>query len=180
MSPEYNGVLARFVPHRGKLVATFLGLVMFMAAAVYVMIDIGPEALRDGSGLGRLVLWAALLGCPVFAADALARIVRRTPTVVAVEEGLVLRSVLGFSEPIPWREIGAFRPVIMGKKPYLAIYLDDPVGTFARLGILTRLMHAKSHSAGVPNIVFRAIHLGVSPAEAAEVLERVRGERRAP
>ena len=94
MSPENNGVLARFVPHRGKLVATFLALVMFMAAAIYVMIDIGPEALRNGSGLGRLVLWAALLGCPVFAADALARIVRRTPTVVAVEEGLVLRSVL--------------------------------------------------------------------------------------
>ncbi len=173
-------VLARFVPHRGKLVATFLGLVMFMAAAVYVMIDIGPEALRKGSGLGRLVLWAVLVGCPVFAADALARIVRRTPTVVAVEEGLVLRSVLGFSAPIPWREIAGCRPVIMGKKPYLAIYLDDPVGTFARLGTWTRLMHAKSHAPGVPNIALRAIHLGVSPAEAAEVLERVRGERRAP
>ncbi len=173
-------VLARFVPHRGKLVATFLGLVMFMAAAVYVMVAIGPEELRKGSGFGRLVLWAVLVGCPVFAADVLARLVRRTPTVVAVEEGLVLRSVLGFSMPIPWREIGAFRPVIMGKKPYLAIYLDDPVGTFARLGTLTRLMHAKSHAAGVPNIVFRAIHLGVSPAEAAEVLERIRRERGAP
>ena len=161
-------VLARFVPHRGKLVATFLGLVMFMAAAVYVMVAIGPEALRNEAGLWRLVLWAVLLGCPVFAADALARIVRRTPTVVAVEEGLVLRSVLGFSAPIPWAEIGAFRPVIMGKKPFLAIYLDDPVRTFARLGIGARLMHAKSHAAGVPNIVFRALHLGVSPAEAAE------------
>ena len=72
-------VLARFVPHRGKLVATFLGLVMFMAAAVYVMVAIGPEELRKGSGFGRLVLWVVLLGCPVFAADVLARIVRRTP-----------------------------------------------------------------------------------------------------
>ncbi len=173
-------ILARFVPHRGKLVVTFLGLAMFMAAAVYLMIAIGPQALRNEAGLWRLALWAVLLGCPVFGADALARIVRRTPTVVAVGEGLVLRSVLGFTGPIPWREIGAFRPVIMGKKPYLAIYLDDPAGTFGRLGVLARLMHAKSHAAGVPNIVFRAIHLGVSPAEAAEVLERIRGERPAP
>ncbi len=173
-------VLARYTPHRGKLVPMFLGLAMFMAAAVYLMIAIGPQALRNEAGLWRLALWAVLILCPVFAADELARIVRRTPNVVATEEGLVFRSVLGYSEPIPWREIGAFSPVIMSKKPYLAIYLDDPVGTFARLGILARLMHAKSHAAGVPNIVFRAIHLGVSPADAAEVLEGIRGARRAP
>ncbi len=178
MSPENNAVLARFVPHRGKLVVTFLGLVMFMAAAVYVVIAIGgPEKLRSEVGLWRLVLWAALIGCPVFAADTLARIVRRVPTVVATGEGLVLRSVLGFCAPIPWAEIGAFCAVVMGKKPYLAIYLDDPVGTFARLGIGARLMHAKSHASGVPNITFRAIHLGVSPAEAAEVLEGIRQGR---
>ncbi len=180
MSPEKNRILARFVPQRVNLVVTFLGLVMFMAAAVYVMIEIGPEQLRHEVGLWRLALWAVLVGCPAYAADTLARLVRRTPNVVATGKGLVFRSVLGFSAPIPWREIGAFRPAIMGKKPYLAIYLDDPVGTFARLGTWTRLMHAKSHAAGVPNIVFRAIHLGVSPAEAAEVLERIRVERCAP
>ena len=177
MSPENNIVLARFVPERGKLVITFLGLLMFMVAAIYMMIAIGPEELRNGSGFGRLALWAALVLCPVFAADTLARIVRRTPSVVATGEGLVFRSVLGFSAPIPWPEIAGFRPVIMGKKPYLAIYLDDPVRTFARLGVWTRLMHAKSHAAGVPNIVFREIHLGVSPAEAAAVLEGIRLER---
>jgi hypothetical protein len=171
-----SDVLARFVPHRGKLVVTFIGLVMFFAAAVYAMLAIGPEELRNGSGIGRLALWAALVGCPVFAADVLARILRRTPNVVATGEGLVFRSIAGFSEPIPWREISGFRSVIMGKKPYLAIYLDDPNGTFGRLGMWTRLMHAKSHAAGVPNIAFRAIHLGVSPAEAAEVLEGIRGK----
>jgi hypothetical protein len=177
VSPENNDVLARFVPDRGKLVVIFLGLVMFMAAAVYAMIAIGPQQLRAEVGLWRLALWAVLIGCPIFAADTLARIIQRTPTVVATGEGMVFRSVLGFSAPIPWREISGFRPVIMGKKPYLAIYLDDPVRTFARLGVWTRLMHAKSHAAGVPNIVFRAIQLGVSPAEAAAVLEGIRLER---
>ena len=86
----------------------------------------------------------------------------------------MLRSILGFAAPIPWSEIGAFRAVIMGKKPFLAIYLDDPVGTFARLGTGARLMLAKSHAVGVPNIALRAIHLGVTPAEAAEVLEGLR------
>ena len=175
-----SDVLARFMPHRSKLMVTFLGLVMFMAAAIYVMIAVGPEALRNEAGLWRLALWAVLILCPVFAADTLARIVKRTPTVVATDEGLVLRSVLGFCQPIPWAEIAGFRPVIVGKKPYLAIYLDDPVGSFARLGTWTRLMHDKSHAAGAPNIVFRAIHLGVSPGEAAAALERIGRERRAP
>jgi len=167
-------VLARFVPHRGKLVATFLGLAMFMAAAIFVMIDIGPEALRNGSGLGRLVLWAALLGCPVFAADALARIVRRTPTVVAVEEGLVLRSILGFSPVIPWKRIAAFQPVVISKKTYLGIYLDDPRETLAGFGTFMQMMHVKSLDKGAANIVFRAFQLGVAPEQAAEVLERIR------
>jgi len=177
VSAGNNSVLARFVPERGKLLVTFLGLMMFMAAAVYVMVVIGPEALRNGSGFGRLALWAVLLFCPIFAADTLARIVRRTPTLVATEQGLVLRSVLGFSAPVRWSEISVIMPVIMGKKPYLAIYLADPVGSFARMGTMTRLMHAKSHAAGVPNIAFRAIQLGVSPVEAAEVLEGIRGAR---
>ena len=108
------------------------------------------------------------------AADMLARIIRRTPTVVAIDDGLVLRSALGFSAPIPWPEISGFRSMIMGKKPYLAVYLDNPNGTFGRMGAASRLMHAKSHAAGVPNIAFRAIHLGVSPAVAAAVLEGIR------
>jgi hypothetical protein len=169
-------VLAGFVPERGKLVVTFLGLVMFTAAAAFVLLATDPDELAQASVFGQAALWAALVLCPVFAVDALARLVRRTPTVVATSEGLVFRSVLGFSQPIPWSEIGAFRPVIMGKKPWLAIYLDDPVGTFARLGTWTRVMHAKSHAAGAPNLAFRAINLGASPAEAAETLEAIRRE----
>lgn len=177
MSPDQPEVLARFVPERGKLVVTFLGLVLFTAAAAYLLLATDAAELAQASTFMRLALWAVLVLCPVFAADALARLMRRTPTVVATAEGLVLRSVLGFSAPIPWREIGGFRAMVMGKKPWLAIYLDDPVGTFSRLGTWTRLMHAKSHAAGVPNIAFRAIHLGVSPAEAAAVLEGIRRNR---
>jgi hypothetical protein len=169
-------VLARFAPRRAILVVTFLGLLLFTAAAAFVLLSLDPADLEQASTFGRVALWAVLAGCPVFAADALARIVRRTPTVVATAEGLVLRSVLGFSAPIPWGEIGAIRAVIMGKKPWLAIYLDDPVGAFSRLGSVSRLMHAKSHAPGVPNIAFRAISLGVGPAEAAAVLEGIRRE----
>lgn len=170
-------VLARFGPKRGTQIVTLLGLVLFTVAAAYVLVTVEPEALAQASTFMRLALWAVLVGCPVFAADTLARILRRTPTVVATVEGLVFRSIAGFSAPIPWGEIGAFRAVIMGKKPWLAIYLDDPVGTFSRMGTMTRLMHAKSHAAGTPNIAFRAISLGVSPAEAAAVLEGIREKR---
>lgn len=170
-----TAILARFTPGRGKLVVTFLGLVMFTVAAAYVLVSIDAGA--AGMSFARIALWAALVLCPVLAADTLARIVRRTPTIVATEEGLVFRSLLGFSAPIPWAEIGGFRAVIMGKRPHLAIYLEDPVATFARMGAWTRLMHARSHAPGVPNITFRAIHLGVTPAEAAEVLERLRKQR---
>jgi hypothetical protein len=172
-------VLASFGPGRGKLAVIFLGLVLFTVAAAYVLLTIDPSDLAQASSFMRLALWAVLVLCPVFAADTLARLVRRTPTVVATGEGLVFRSIIGFSAPIPWCEIGAFRPVIIGKKPWLAIYFDDPVGTFSRLGIWTRLMHAKSHAAGAPNITFRAISLGVSPAEAAAVLEGIRCRRSA-
>jgi len=168
-------MLARFTPGRGKLLVTFLGLVMFTIAAAWVLLSLDAGA--EGATYARLVLWAALVLCPVFAVDTLVRLIRHTPTIVATEQGLVFRSILGFSAPIPWAEIGGFRAVIMGKKPWLAIYLDNPLASFARMGLWTRLMHARSHSAGVPNIAFRAIDLGVSPAEAAEALERVRQGR---
>ena len=122
----------------------------------------------------------ALVACPVFAADMLARVIRRTPNLVAPGEGLVLRSILGFTPPIPWNRIAAIGPVVIGKKAYLGIYLDDPPETLAGLGIGMRLMHVRSHAAGVPNITLRAIHLGANPLEAAEVLERIRVERVAP
>ena len=173
-------ILARFVPHRGKLVVMFLGMVMFTVAAAGVLIGIDPEALRQGPTLIRLALWGALVLCPVFGADMLARLVRRTPMVVATEEGLVLRSTLGFTPPIPWREIAAFSPVTIGRKPYLGIYLDAPRETLGRFGTMMQLMHVRSHGTGAANIVFRAFQLGASPAEAAEVLERVRKERGAP
>jgi hypothetical protein len=183
MNPEDNRVLASFAPHRGKLLVTFLGLVMFTAAGAYVLLAVEPEQIRAALGVGefgRLALWAVLVLCPVFAVDALARIMRRTPNVVATGEGLAFRSIAGFSEPIPWREISGVRAVFISKKPYLAIYIDDPNGVFGRMGTWTRLMHAKSHAAGVPNITLRAIQLGVSPAEAAEVLEGIRENFQAP
>jgi len=170
-------VLASFVPERGTQVVMFLGLVLFTAAAAFVWLTVDPMVLAQASTFIRLALRVVLVLCPVFAVDTLVRLVRRTPTVVATPEGLAFRSILGFSVPIPWCEIGAFRPVIMGKKPWLAIYLDDPAGTFSRLGTWTRLMHAKSHAAGVPNLAFRAISLGASPANAAAVLEGIRERR---
>jgi len=172
-------ILARFVPHQGKLAVMFLGMVMFTAAAAGVLLTIDPEALRQAPTLVRLGLWGSLVLCPVFGADMLARLVRRTPMVVATEEGLVLRSTLGFTPPIPWREIVAFRPVTIGRKPYLGIYLDAPRETLGRLGTWMQMMHVKSHGTGAANIVFRAFQLGARPEQAAEVLERVRKEREA-
>lgn len=174
MSIEAPRILASFVPSRTKMVIYFLGQVMFTAAAAHVLLTIGPEGFRAGYGFVRVALWVALVLCPVMAVDTLARILRRTPNVVATEQGLAFRSILGFSRPIPWSEIGGFREVIMGKRPHLAVYLEAPVDTLARMNFWTRMMHAKSHAAGVPNIVFRAIQLGVTPHEAAEVLESVR------
>ncbi len=170
-------ILARFVPHQGKLAVMFLGMVMFTAAAAGVLLSIDPEELRQGPTFIRLTLWGALVLCPVFGADMLARLVRRTPTVVATEEGLVLRSTLGFTPPIPWRELTAFRPVTIGRKPYLGIYLDAPRDTLAGLGTWMQMMHVKSHETGAANIVFRSFQLGARPAEAAEVLERIRREQ---
>lgn len=173
-----SAVLARFTPGRGKRLIVFLGLVMFTGAAAWMLLALEPGA--QAATLVRLALWAALVLCPVFAADTLARLIRHTPTIVATDRGLVFRTILGFSAPLPWAEIAGFRAVIMGKKPWLAIYLHDPLGSFGRMSLWTRLMLARSHSAGVPNITFRAIDLGVSPTEAAESLERLRAGRAAP
>jgi len=172
-APAPGKVLASFTPSRAKQVVMFLGFVMFAAAAAYVLLAAEPGAL----GLIRYAIWAALVICPVYAVDTLARIVRRTPTVVATTEGLVFRTILGFSRPIPWAEIGEFRPVIMGKKPWLAVFLEDPRATFAAMDAGSRLLLAKSHTAGVPNIALRAIQLGVGVEEASATLEKVRKSR---
>ncbi len=173
-------VLARFVPSRGILLGMFLGLVMFTVAAAGTLLTVDAEALSQGPAFGRQALWVVLVACPVFAADMLARLVRRTPNLVATEEGVVLRSILGFTPPIPWRLIAAFSPVVIGKKAFLGIYLDDPPATLAGFGIGMRLMHVRSHAVAVPNITLRAHHLGANPVEAAEVLERIRVERCKP
>jgi hypothetical protein len=173
-------ILARFVPNRIMLAVMFIGMVMFTVTAGGVLLSVDPEELRQGPTFIRLALWGALVLCPVFGADMAVRLVRRTPTVVATEEGLVLRSTLGFTPPIPWREITAFRPVTLGRKPYLGIYLDAPRDTLAKLGTWMQMMHVKSHDTGAANIVFRSFQLGARPVEAAEVLERIRVERCAP
>ncbi len=171
-------ILARLVPYRIKLVVMFLGMVMFTVAAAGVLLTIDPEALRQAPTLVRLALWGSLVACPVFGVDMAVRLVRRTPTVVATEEGLVLRSTLGFTTPIPWREITAFRPVTIGRKPYLGIYLDDPRVTLTGLGTWMQMMHVKSLKTGAANIVFRSFQLGVAPEKAADLLERIRAKRK--
>jgi len=175
-----NRILARFTPRRGLLAGMFLCLVMFTVGAAGALLTADPEELSKGPAFARQALWVVLVLCPVFAADMAARIIRRTPNLVATGEGLVFRSILGFSPPIPWSEIANIGPVVMGKKLYLGIQLEDPIATFARFGTGMRLMHAKSHAPGVPNITFRAIHLGVSPVEAAELLEEIRQEKKVP
>ena len=177
MNPEKQVILASFAPERGKLVVMFLGLVAFTVAAAGTLLTATPEELAQGPAFARQALWVVLVLCPVFAVDMAARIIRRTPNLVATEEGLVFRSILGFAPPILWSEIAHIGPVVMGKKLYLGVHLENPVATFARFGTGMRLMHAKSHAPNVPNITFRAIHLGVNPVEAAEVLEAIRRER---
>jgi hypothetical protein len=172
-------VLARFTPKRGIQIAILICLIMFAVAAAFVLLTVSPEQMAGDSGLGRISLWLVVVFCPVYAVDTAARIIRRTPTVVATEEGLVFRSLAGFTEPIPWGEIEVIGPAVMGKKLYLAIQLKNPRASFARLGAWGRLVFAKSHAQGVPNITFRAIHLGVNPMEAAELLERIRVEQMA-
>ena len=170
-------ILARFVPYRIKLVVMCLGMVMFTVAAAGVLLTIEPEALSQAPTLVRLGLWGSLVACPVVGVVIAVRLIRHTPTVVATAEGLVLRSTLGFTSPIPWREITAFRPVTIGRKPYLGIYLDNPRETLAGLGTWMQMMHVRSLKAGGANIVFRSFQIGVTPEQAAEVLERIRAGR---
>jgi hypothetical protein len=170
-------ILARFMPYRIMLGVMFLGMVMFTVAAAGVLLNVDPEKLRQGSTFIRLSLWGALVLCPVFGVDMLVRLVRRTPTVVAAEDGLALRSILGFAPAIPWKRIVAFRPVVISKKTYLGIYLDDPRDTLTGFGTWMQLMHVKSLDKGAANIVFRSFQLGVAPEKAAEVLERIRAGR---
>ena len=173
-------VLARFTPNPGLLLGMFLGMAMFTVAAAGTLLTVDAEALRQGPAFGRQALWLVLVACPVFGADMLARLIRRTPNLVATEEGVVLRSILGFTPPIPWPRISAITPVVIGKKAFLGIYLEDPRETLAGFGIGMRLMHVRSHDTRVANITLRAFHLGANPVEAAGVLERIRVERRAP
>lgn len=170
-------ILARFTPKRAMLIGIFVCLVLFAGAAAVTLLTVPAETLAKGSWFAHLSLWLVLVFCPVSAVDTLARIIRRTPTVVATEQGLVFRSLAGFSAPIPWDEIEAIGPAVTGKKLYLAIQLKNPRASFARLGTWGRLVFAKSHAENVPNITFRWFHLGTSPITAAEVLEGIRLER---
>ena len=174
---DASKMLARFVPYRSKLVVMFLGMVMFTVAAAGVLLNIDPEALSPAPTLIRLWRWASLVLRSVFGSYSLALRGRRPPPVVPAAAGLVLRSTLGFTTPIPWREITSFRPVTIGRKPYLGIYLDDPRETLTGLGTWMQLMHVKSLKTGAANIVFRSFQLGVAPEKAADVLERIRAKR---
>jgi len=156
------------------------GLAMFTVAAAGLLLTEKSEDMEQGLGFARLSLWLVLVACPVFAVDTWVRLTRRTPSLVATEEGLVFRSILGFSPPIPWREIDLIAPVLIGKKLYLGIYLNNPNATLTGFGTGMRLIHVRNHAAGDANIAVRAFRLGVNPIEAAGVLERIRTERGAP
>jgi hypothetical protein len=169
-------VLARFGPPRWILAISFLGLILFTLTAIAALLRL--EAPMDEMGvIRRVALWAAIVFCPAYAVDTAIRFMRHTPTLVATEAGLVFRTILGFTPPIPWAEVEAIAPVVTGKKLYLAIYLADPVTSLGRLGGWTRLFLVRSHGAGEANIVFRRVSLGTNPAEAARVLEEMREAR---
>jgi len=116
-----NKVLARFTPKRGMQIGIFICLVMFAVAAAFTLLTVPPEQMVGDFSFSRISLWLVVVLCPVYAVDTLARIIRRTPTVVATEAGLVFRSLASFTEPIPWDEIEAIGATVMGKKLYLAI-----------------------------------------------------------
>ncbi len=125
----------------------------------------------------RGALWAVAVLCPVYGAEIAVRVARGTPTLAATEEGLVMRSIFGASALVRWEDIARIAPVEMGRKPWLAVYLHDPVATLARLGLGARVVLAKSHAEGVPNFAFRSLQLGTSPERAAETLEPIRQAR---
>lgn len=178
MNERGKAEAARFEPSRGKLVVMVVGLAVFTALAAWVLAITPAEAREDqGSSIVQVALWAVVVLCPAYALDLGLRLSRRTPTVEAIEEGVILRSVMNISAVVRWDEIETFAPVEMGRKPWLAIYLRDPVETMRRLGTGARLTLAKSHAKGVPNFAFRSIQLGTSPEKAAETLERIRRRR---
>jgi hypothetical protein len=167
--------LARFVPARGKLAVMVAGLVVFTGLAAWLL-RITPAEAWEGEEavILRLALWAVVVLCPVYAVDLAIRLARGTPTLIATGEGLVLNAAFGVSTFVPWDDIEMIAPVEMSRKLWLGIYLRHPVETLAHLGTVPRLMLVKSHAEGVPSFAFRAIRLGRSPADAAELLERLR------
>jgi len=175
-------VLARFAPKAYIQAGMAAGLALFSAAAVTALLTADPATLGEGLTVPRISLWLVVVLCPVFAADAVIRLVRGTPSLVATEEGVLLRSILGYTEPIAWHEIKAFVPEVISKKLWLAIYLCDAGETLAGYSVITRLLHVRSHDEDAPNITLRRYQLGMDPAEAAQLmndlLERQRrGER---
>lgn len=146
------------------------GLVLFAVAAVTALLTADPATLGEGLTVPRVSLWLVVVLCPVFAVDAVIRMVRRTPSMVATEEGVLLRSIMGYTDPIQWHEIKAFVPEVISKKLWLAIYLSDPGETLAGYSLVTRLLHVRSHDEDAPNITLRRYQLGMDPIEAAKML----------
>ncbi len=167
--------LARFAPPRGMLAVMAGGLAVFTGLAGWVLWLTPAGAWEaEGAGVVRVALWAVALGCPLWAADYAVRLARATPTLVATAEGLEARAAFGAAARFGWEEIAQIAPVEMGRKFWLAVYLDAPRQTLGRLGLFSRLMLAKSHGEGVPNLAFRYYQLGAAPETAAETLEAIR------
>ena len=167
-------MLASFAPKPWILVVTFLGLALFTATAVIALTMIEPVP-EDDWALGRRIgLWAAIVFCPAYAWDVWQRLRRKLPSLVATEEGLVLRSILGFTPTIPWSEIEAIGPMVLGKKAYMAVFLADPRRGLAEFGNWQRVMHVRSHAKREPNITLRGIQIGMDVAEAAKMLDEIR------
>ena len=173
-------VLARFVPQWWIQAGLAAGLVLFAAAAVTALLTADPAALGEGATVARVCLWLVVVLCPVFAVDAVARLIRRTPTLVATDEGVSMRSILGYTDPIPWGDIQAFVPEVISKKLWLAIYLRDPGHTLADYSILTRLLHVRTHDEDAPNITLRRYQLGMNPIEAVQLLNELLEKHRGP
>ena len=169
--------LAVFGPKRWFLGITLAGLVMFLLATVGALLQGPPEGAGEGALLGRLALWGVVVVTPLFIADTARRLLGRLPTLVADEEGIRLRSVLGFTPAIRWDEIAAIEPVVISRKLWLAIALRDPAKSLGRWGTLMRIIHVRSHQEGAANITLRAAQLGANPVEAAGILEKLWRER---
>lgn len=182
MSQEGVAELAGFAPARGKLTVLVAGLLAFAGLAGWVLWITPAEAWAgEVPGILQVALWAAATLCPLCAADHAVRLLRHTPTLVATPEGLALRGAFGVAARLRWQEISLIAPVEMGRKVWLAVYLNQPHATLGHLGVWTRLILVKSHAEGEPNFALRAIQLGAAPEHAAEALERIRqGRHREP